>query len=179
LIAPPPVLILPGLGNSGPEHWQTLWENELPGARRVMQRDWDQPDPESWTAALETTVASCAAPAVVVAHSLSCALVARWAAAARRRVRAGLLVAPSDVEMPDRTPPAVRGFAPLPRERLSFPAIVVASRNDPYVAFERAAGFAQSWGARFVDAGTAGHINTASGHGPWPEGRRLLRELLP
>src|SRR5882672_4236614 len=119
---PPPVLILPGLGNSGPEHWQTLWEHGLPGARRVVQRDWDRPDPESWAKALEAAVAECSAPAVLVAHSLACALVVGWAAAARGRVKAALLVSPSDVEMPDRTPPEVRGFGPLPRARLPFPA---------------------------------------------------------
>ena len=99
-------------------------------------------------------------------------------AAAERDVKAALLVAPSDVDAPDRTPEEVRSFAPLARERLPFPAIVVASRDDPFVAIERAAAFARDWGAEFVDAGAAGHINTASGHGPWPGGRLLLERLL-
>ena len=30
--------------------------------------------------------------------------------------------------------------------------------------------FADAWGATLVPAGDAGHIDAASGHGPWPEG---------
>lgn len=175
---PTPVLVLPGLGNSGPQHWQTLWEKVLPNARRVEQADWDRPDPADWEVRLAAAVAACAAPSVLVAHSLSCAVVARWARRASGNVKAALLVAPSDVDAPDRTPDEVRAFAPLARERLPFPTIVVASRDDPYVAFERAVAFAADWGAELVDAGAAGHINTASGHGPWPQGRLLLERLL-
>jgi predicted alpha/beta hydrolase family esterase len=171
----PPLLILPGLGNSGPQHWQSLWEKEIPGARRVEQRDWDRPELVDWLATLDRAVAACAAPAILVAHSLACALVAHWAGAARGRVAAALLVSPSDIEA-DSAPAEGRSFAPMPRRRLPFPSIVVASRSDPYVTFARAAGFAADWGARLVDAGDAGHINTASGHGPWPEGRRILSE---
>jgi predicted alpha/beta hydrolase family esterase len=172
-----PLLILPGLGNSGPQHWQSWWEREIPGARRIEQSDWERPELADWLAALEQGVAACAAPALLVAHSLACALVAQWASAARGRVKSALLVSPSDIEA-ETAPPEGRSFAPLPRRKLPFPAIVVASRNDPYVTFDRAAGFAADWGARLVDAGDAGHINTASGHGPWPEGRRILSELL-
>jgi predicted alpha/beta hydrolase family esterase len=175
---PSPVLVLPGLGNSGPQHWQTLWEKEFPDACRVEQADWERPDPADWEARLAAAVAGCAAPPVLVAHSLSCAVVARWARQSDGKVKAALLVAPSDVDASDRTPEEVRSFSPLARERLPFPAIVVASRDDPFVAFQRAAAFARDWGAEFVDAGAAGHINTASGHGPWPEGRLLLERLL-
>jgi predicted alpha/beta hydrolase family esterase len=55
--------------------------------------------------------------------------------------------------------------------------VVVASRNDPYMAFDCAVALARDWGARMVDAGFAGHINVASGHGPWPEGRDLIQAL--
>jgi uncharacterized protein len=174
----PPVLVLPGLGNSGPQHWQTLWEKEFSGARRVEQADWERPDPADWEARLAAAVAASTAPPVLVAHSLSCAVVARWARRANGKVKAALLVAPSDVDAPDRIPAEIRAFAPLARERLPFSAIVVASRDDPYVAFARAAAFASDWGAELADAGAAGHINTASGHGPWPEGRLLLERLL-
>ena len=174
----PPVLVLPGLGNSGPQHWQTLWEKEFSGACRVEQADWERPDPADWEGRLAAAVAACAVPPVLVAHSLSCAVIARWARRGNGIVKAALLVAPSDVDAPDRTPAEVRAFAPIARERLPYPAIVVASRDDPYVAFERAAAFAADWGAELVDAGAAGHINTASGHGPWPEGRHVLERLL-
>ena len=34
----PDILLIPGLNNSGPGHWQTLWEETVPRARRVAQR---------------------------------------------------------------------------------------------------------------------------------------------
>ncbi len=71
----------------------------------------------------------------------------------------------------------LHGFSPMPQQRLSFPSIVVASETDPYVAIDRAEEFSRSWGSRFVNLGPAGHINVASGHGPWHQGLLLLQEL--
>jgi serine hydrolase len=172
------VLIIPGLGGSGPGHWQTLWQRDEPRCRRVVQRDWDEPSLAEWLAALDGQVADLAGPVVLVAHSLACALVAHWAREARPNVAAALLVSPSDVDSPAHTPQSVRVFSPLPLARLPFASIVVYSRNDPYVDPARAAHFARCWGSRAVDAGMAGHINTDSGHGPWPEGRAILGELI-
>ena len=177
------VLIVPGLGGSGPDHWQTRWQAGLPDAARVVQRDWDRPDRELWLQAFRRALEDAGgAPVVAVAHSLGCALVAhavsRWRALVERALRAALLVAPADVDSPLHTPPETRGFAPMPRARLPFPATVLASRDDPYVTIDRARGFAAAWGAGFVDAGALGHINAASGLGGWPDGRRHLATLL-
>jgi predicted alpha/beta hydrolase family esterase len=173
-----PVLILPGLGDSGPDHWQSLWEASSPAFRRVIQRDWETPARADWVAALEAAVAASSERVVLVAHSLACALVAHWAPQARGRVAAALLVSPSDVDAPERTPDVVRDFSKLPLAPLPFPTVLVCSRNDPYVAFSRGEAFAGSWGSRLVDAGLAGHINSASGHGSWPEGRTILETIL-
>ena len=172
-----PVLVLPGYGNSGPEHWQSLWEAEDPACRRVVQRDWMLPRLEDWLDTLARHVAECEAPPVLVAHSLACSLVAHWATRAEGGVKGALLVAPADVDSPAHTPDEVRGFSPVPLVRFSFPSIVVASSDDPYVSVERAQTFARAWGSRFVVIEAAGHINTDSGHGDWPEGRQLLDEL--
>jgi uncharacterized protein len=178
--APTPVtLVLPGLNGSGPEHWQTRWEVLHPGYRRVVQRDWDHPDCEAWLAALEAAVTGAGAPVVLVAHSLGCALAVH--ASARpfaASIAAALLVAPADVDAPERTPPETRGFAPLPLRPLPYPATVVASQDDPYVTLPRARAFAAAWGASFVDAGPRGHLNAASGLGDWPEGQSHLEALL-
>jgi predicted alpha/beta hydrolase family esterase len=121
-------------------------------------------------------------PVVPVAHSLGCALVAhaaaRWPSLIARAVPAALLVAPADVDSPAHTPPETRGFAPMPRARLPFPATVIASADDPYVEIDRARAFAAAWGAAFVDAGAAGHINAASDLGDWPAGKACLEGLL-
>jgi serine hydrolase len=176
------ILIIPGLGGSGPGHWQTLWQARLPRCSRVVQRDWDRPDRELWLQGLRQAVDAAGAPVVAVAHSLGCALIAhaaaRWPALVRRSVRAALLVAPADVDSPERTPAETRGFAPLPRARLPFPATVIASHDDPFVTLDRARVLAAAWGADFVDAGSIGHINAASGLGDWRAGRRTLEALL-
>lgn len=173
----PPVLIIPGLGGSGPEHWQSLWQARMPDAVRVEQADWDRPDRAGWIVALDAAVAAAKEPPVLVAHSLSCALVAHWAAAHRRPVHGALLVGPADVDSDTHTPAEAHVFRPMPLAPLPFPTIVAASRDDPYVAFERSRAFASAWDAELVDAGKAGHINPAAGYGEWLAGERLLARL--
>ena len=172
-----PILILPGYGDSGPEHWQSHWERADPACRRVVQDDWLAPRLDAWLTTLDRHIALCAAPPVLVAHSLACSLVAHWAARPGAAAKGALLVAPADVDSALRTPSVVRSFSPIPVARLRFPSIVVASTDDPFASLERAAAFATAWGSRLVTIERAGHINADAGYGPWPEGRRLLAEL--
>jgi predicted alpha/beta hydrolase family esterase len=174
---PAPVLIIPGWQNSGPGHWQTLWEQAHPDYIRVEQIDWQRPIAADWVDALDFTLGVLPEPPVLVAHSLGCIAVAQWAGRWLRPVRGALLVAPPDIERPD-TPAEISGFAPIPLARLPFPSILVASTNDPYATIERARHFADAWGSRFVSIGACGHINTEAGFGPWPQGERLLADLL-
>lgn len=173
------VLILPGWQNSGEGHWQTRWE-ALHGFHRVEQHDWMHPLRGDWSARLEETVVDAGGPVVLVAHSLGCILAAWWAAHSRNahRVRGALLVAPGDVESPD-VAPLLPGWSPIARQPLPFPAVLVASQDDPYCSFARAQGLAASWGARLHDAGARGHLNAESGLGDWPEGLALLQALQP
>jgi hypothetical protein len=170
-------LIVPGLFNSGPDHWQSVWERHHPEYRRVAQRDWEHPHRADWVATLDEAVGAAPTPVVLVAHSLGCVAVAHWAARQRHRVAGALLVAPPDVEAA-AAPRVVRDFAPIPLAPLPFRSIVVASTDDPYAGFTRAEAWAAAWGSRFVSAGAAGHINSDAGYGPWPAGERLLAELL-
>jgi predicted alpha/beta hydrolase family esterase len=173
----PPVLVVPGLGDSGPGHWQTLWQAGSPDWVRVQQRDWERPTPVTWLAALDEAVQQCRARPVLVGHSLGCAVIVKWAAIRKGLTAGAFLVAPADVEAWN-VPSELRPFAPFPRRPIPFPVQVVASRTDPYVTLERAAALARLWGAEFIDAGEAGHLNVESGHGQWPEGRVLLDGLL-
>lgn len=170
------VLLLPGLYDSGPEHWQSYWEREIPSAVRVVQRNWERPERAEWVATLERVVAEYGTNLVIVGHSTACALVAFWAAETARRVRGALLVAPSDTEAASY-PPGPTGWTPMPMTRLPFPSIVVASTDDEYVTIARAAEFATAWGSRLVNLGAVGHINTVSALGSWPQGKELLSEL--
>jgi hypothetical protein len=144
----------------------------------LEQGDWDRPRLADWAATLAEALRR-RPGAVLVAHSLGCALVAHYARiSGGRHIAGALLVAPADV---DTASPWLRGldtFSPMPQERLGFPSLVVASRNDPYVSLDRARRFAEDWGADFRDLGDAGHINVASGHGPWPEGLTMLDGLV-
>lgn len=172
------VLIVPGLYGSEPAHWQSRWESEIDGAERVLQDDWNAPDLERWLAALRRHVE--ARPgAVLVGHSLGSTLIAHLAARhPGLDIGGALLVAPADPELRASRIRGIAAFGPVPDRPFSFPAIVVASRTDPYMRIERARIIANMWDAAFIDAGDAGHINVASGHGGWPAGLRLLDRLL-
>jgi serine hydrolase len=174
----PSVLMVPGYTGSSPGHWQSVWEGQHPEYGRVMQRDWDHPDRLEWVETLDGLVRATPGSVVLVGHSLGCITIARWATERSPAAVAGaLLVAPSDVEA-ESAPPEVCGFAPIPLAPLPFRSIVVASTNDELVSMARAEQFARGWGGRLVSIGAAGHIHTAAGYGPWPEGKRLLAELL-
>ena len=165
------ILIVPGYTNSGEDHWQSRWEAKLPTARRADLGDWNHPNKARWVDNLATAVASCTRPVILVAHSLGVVTVVH---AARlfppNLVRGAFLVGLPDIEENYGIPEIERQFAPIPRDPLPFPSVLVASRSDPHCSYERAEDFSYSWGSALADAGDAGHINTASGHGPWPEG---------
>ena len=178
--AAPTVLVLPGWQNSGPEHWQSRWQAAHPHWRRVEQADWLHPRRADWVATLDAAAEAVPGQLVLLAHSLGCVTVAHWAAtapAAAARVRHAFLVASPDVERAD-LPAELADFAPAPRAPLPFPAMVVASRDDPYCRFERAQALAADWQAASWDVGTAGHVNADAGFGDWPEGHARLMSVL-
>ena len=170
-------LIVPGIGNSGPGHWQSLWEQGHPGWQRVQQRDWDRPVCEEWLRNLDAAMARLSAPPVLIAHSMGCLLVVHWAQRSRVPVRAAFLVAPPDPEGP-AFPPVAQGFGTVPTDSLPFPSLVVASSDDPFGSVAYARRCAADWGSDFVEIAAAGHINADSGLGDWPVGLALLDRLL-
>lgn len=165
------VIIVPGLGDSGPDHWQTRWGRDHPAYRRVCQRDWYQPQVGEWVEALDREIRRAPNPAILVGHSLGCITIAEWAKRHWADIRGALLVAPADADCR----PFFGGRIPL--QPLPFPSTLVASENDPHLELERARLFARHWGSRLVNLGQAGHINVESGFGPWPDGETLLAEL--
>lgn len=167
-------LTVPGLGNSGPEHWQTYFEKQLMNCRRINQLNWDAPRCSDWIAAIDKEVSKYENNTVVlIGHSLGCATIAHWAEKYKKIIKGALLVAPSDLESPQYDFPAV-GFNPIPRSKIGFKTVVVASTNDPWVTSERALYFADCWGSQVISLGKAGHINVASGYGQWNHGLELL-----
>ncbi|WP_045836638.1 alpha/beta hydrolase [Hyphomicrobium sp. 99] len=175
------ILIVPGWQGSGPDHWQSRWERNLKTARRVIQHDWENPEVEAWGDRIAKFAGGATQPVVVVAHSLGVAATVLAAGKLKRNgVIGAFLVAPADLDYakfwPDngsqRWPPEKGngGFETLPQQRLPFRSHVVVANNDLYCSYARAEHLAAKWGATLSDAGESGHISTASGHGPWPEG---------
>ncbi len=177
----PTILTLPGLNGSGPDHWQTLWEDGRPDFERVEFGDWSSPDRGRWTIRLGEAIGRAEPPIVLVAHSLGCHAVGWWATTATAgqvaRIASAMLVAPPDLGDPDLME-MLRSFAPPPEGPMPFPSLLVASRDDPYATIESSARLAEAWSATLVDAGRSGHVNVQSRLGHWPAGRRILDDLI-
>jgi predicted alpha/beta hydrolase family esterase len=164
------LLIVPGLGGSGPDHWQTRWEQKLSTARRVERRDWERPERDEWVVAIVAAIEASNRPVILVAHSLGAIAAIHASRDTAPWIKGAFLVAaPSEQRLAD-VAEADAALRPYRREKLPFPSVLVASRDDPYSTYADAERLAGDWGAKLIDAGAAGHINTESGHGPWPEG---------
>jgi predicted alpha/beta hydrolase family esterase len=177
----PLILTVPGLGGSGPGHWQSLWERSRSDTARADLGMWDSPRRNAWVTKLEQAIHTARAPVILAAHSLGCLAVAWWAELAGQPwgspVVGALLVAPPDVDRIDACG-EIRGFAPSPRTLLPFPSILVASEDDPYAIPQRSFDMARDWGSHFINIGEHGHINAESGVGLWHEGQALLDRLI-
>jgi len=170
------ILILPGLGNSGEQHWQSIWEKEY-NFTRIQQSDWETPVCADWVANINKAVDQHnPANVILVGHSLACATIAYWAQQYPAKIKGALLVALSDTEA-DSYPAGTTGFTPMPLIKLPFPTIAVTSTNDYYVTLPRAEQFATAWGSEFIIIGNAGHINAEAGFGRWDEGLEILKML--
>jgi uncharacterized protein len=169
------ILVIPGLGGSGPDHWQSRWEAKIPAVRRVVQADWETPGLAAWRDRIVEEVERVARPVVLVAHSLGVLAAVHAAPFLAKgegsgKVKGGFLVAPPSVKILaglDALDPAFLTFPDVP---LPFPSLVIASRDDPFSTFADSEDLARALGAELIDAGFSGHINSESGHGPWPEG---------
>lgn len=168
-------LLIPGLDGSPAPHWQHWWAATDPSAKIVEQHSWSEPTPEAWLT--EIAAATLVHPgSVLVGHSLGAIAIVRLLASwPQVKVAGALLVAPAD---PAKCP-RIAAFGPVPKRPLDTRVIVAASRNDPWMEQERARSLAASWEADFIDMGDAGHINVASGYGPWAEGKALRNLLWP
>ena len=176
------LLIVPGLHDSGPAHWQTWLQAFDRRALRVGQRDWSTPDLQRWSARI-TNVLEHAGPGpwIAAAHSFGClALAHHLAQVPGSPVAAALLVAPAD-------PHKFGVGALLPLRALPVASVLIGSETDPWMSAADARGWAGRWGSHWVNLGNAGHINAEAGFGPLPlarrwaiaMGQRLARDRRP
>ncbi len=172
------ILIIPGLGGSGPDHWQSRWEQKLSTARRVEQQDWLNPVHEAWVTNILREIEASSRPVALVAHSLGALAAASAARASGDKIKAAFMVAPPDLFAPQSPFELDPAFATAARAKLTAPGVLIASRNDPFSSFAASQRLAENWALELADAGESGHINADSGHGPWPEGLMRLAGLL-
>ncbi|WP_039760243.1 RBBP9/YdeN family alpha/beta hydrolase [Bartonella queenslandensis] len=172
------ILIVPGYKGSGPDHWQTRWEKKLSTARRIEQAHWSKPVCDEWVNEVKTAITQAQRPVMIIAHSLGVPAAIHATIQNAEKVCGAFFVAPPDVANEKIRPKHLMTFGPYHRQKLPFPSIVIASRNDEFCQFSVAEKIANNWGSLFVDAGYSGHINAESGHGPWPEGLMVLSHFL-
>jgi predicted alpha/beta hydrolase family esterase len=183
----PTFLMVPGLRDHVPEHWQTLLQAKLQAqghkTASVPPLEADKLSCAARVAALDKALAAIAGPVILVAHSAGVMITAHWAKRHARQIHGALLATPADLERPlpagypDHDAIKRNGWLPFPRQPLPFPSVVAASRNDPLASFERVAGMAADWGSRLIDLGDVGHLNPAAGYGEWPQAESMINAL--
>ncbi|MCC3312919.1 RBBP9/YdeN family alpha/beta hydrolase [Nocardia africana] len=180
----PVLVIVPGLGDHGDNHWHNQLAATIPGTRTVRRPSGDALlNRDAWVTALDNTLREIPHPVVLVAHSAGVLTTVHWACRPTRDIHAALLVTPPDFEhpLPDGYPSTdqltAHGWNPIPGRQLGFPSILATSSNDPLATRRRVAGLAETWGSRLVDLGPVGHLDPTAGYGPWPRAQHLLDEL--
>lgn len=182
-VAAESILIVPGYQGSGESHWQSWLHGQLPGSRLLQDVDWHKPVLADWAERVREEIARATRPLWIVAHSFGCLATAVAVADRPQSVAGVILVAPADPErfnllglgMVESPRLQVRTLADVLRDRtLDVPGLLIASANDPWLTLDRAQYWATVWGLELHSAGLAGHINTESGFGPWPQ----LLEIL-
>jgi uncharacterized protein len=177
------ILVIAGYEGSGDVHWQQRLISKLSSAKLVEQEDWLYGSLAKAVAAIVSAVATAQKPVVFVAHSAGCSLAAHAtqaliAAGTVSKVKGAFLVSAPDPAIVKTLVGIDPNFANVPRNILPFPSVLISSSNDPFCTQEVSKNLATDWAAEWVDAGEAGHINTASGHGPWPEGMMKFAGFL-
>lgn len=169
-------VIVPGVGGSEHDHWQSWLQRQLKSCSRVQQQDWNKPVLHEWVEQFIKTVQAIQEPIQIVAHSFGC--LTTVAALAQhpelnQNIKNLVLVAPAN--------PARFGDAGFARDsqndyqqyfhqlKLQVPTQMIISENDPWLNFQDALQLAKAWKIRPKNLGQVGHINVASGFGPFPE----------
>ncbi len=165
-----PILYFPDEDPLTDDHWLAHWRREQPGAAFSSGTSLGA------IGQAIVAMADVAEGVVLVGHGSGATTIARLSEAfPHLPVKGALLVAPREYEA---TSEARGAKGRMPTFALPYPAICVASRNDPAMSYERARFCARCWDVDLVDLGFAGHIDPANGFGPWPQGRLLLDRVM-
>ena len=140
------LIFVPGHGNSGPDHWQTRWQEKLSAARRVEQRDWETARKAEWVARIAEMVEDARKPAVIVAHSLGVLAAAEaLKSVTPGKVKGAFMVAPPGTPYIISCDSIDHAFAKISHDPLPVPSVLIASRDDPYCPWLDAEELAFAW----------------------------------
>ncbi len=172
-------LNVPGIGDSGETHWHTHWENSFPEIKRVIQKDWENPDREAWVKNLESYIHEYSEkPIILISHSLGGGAVIHADHLNKLNgVKGVFMVALPDIERED-FPKDCSGFVPMPKSKLSIPGIMVSSENDEWCAIGVAKKWSDCLGIPLINIGKKDHICGAEEFEIWEEGKELLVNFL-
>ncbi|CAG9298065.1 RBBP9/YdeN family alpha/beta hydrolase [Celerinatantimonas diazotrophica] len=166
------IVLVPGIGNSPEEHWQSYWHEQFPSWLRISQKHWKEPDLYAWTLAIQRTLRTLPSDesAILIGHSFGALSSVALSLSEPESIAAIVLVAPADpirFELSDEL-----------QAKPTCPVLMFASHNDPLMGWERANHWADTWGAQLTDMGEAVHINAQSGFGKWPWGLLHIHQFL-
>lgn len=186
----PTVLIIPGLRDESQDHWQTVLHSHLESkgvkVQTIAPIGKAQLSCHDRVDGLDKAVRCLSGPIVLIAHSGACITVAHWVkqGGGTQNIKGALLAVPPDFEQelpspyPSRAQLLDHGWLPTPTLQLPFHSIVACSDNDPLAKPLRVEELASQWGAQVVYLGSVGHLNPASGFGPWPMAITLIEEWM-
>ena len=177
------ILIIAGHTGAGPDHWQSRLVAKLAAARLVEQDDWLYGSMQKAIDRVLDAVQAATKPVVFVTHSVGSLLLPHSIPALNAhglvpRVKGAFMVTPPAESALAGLEGLDQAFKHVPRDPLPFPSVLVASSTDPHATMEQSADMALAWGSKMIEAGPQGHLNTASGHGPWPEGMMSFAGFL-
>jgi len=158
-------LIIPDIKNSDATHWQSIWEQSIPRARRILMHDWNSSDWVKWRNSIIASLISIDEPVVIIAEGFGALAAASVAAEYPGKVIAMFLVDPAD-------PDAFDLRKKIPKQHLSMPTkIVIRNQKDA-----KAALLAALWGTDLSTATEPSNANNCADY--WPEGIHALNRLI-
>ncbi|WP_340315243.1 RBBP9/YdeN family alpha/beta hydrolase [Rhizorhabdus argentea] len=179
--AAPVTLLLPDLDCNAAGYWQRHWTESRIDCRAVDLGNARQPDRNSCVMRLDHALRRVDAPVILVGHGVGALTIAAWAglmsSESENAVAGALLIGPCD-PMAAGADPRLQCFAPLPTAIFTFPALVIASDDDPAISADRAFSLARQWGAGFARFGECGHFMPSDGLGWWDDGEELLDRFI-
>jgi predicted alpha/beta hydrolase family esterase len=154
-------LIVPGLYNSDANHWQSVWEQNIPRSRRILMHDWSTADWVKWRNSIIASLINIDEPVVIIAEGFGALAAASIVAEYPEKIIAAFLVDPADPDEFDLR-------KKIPKQHLSAPTkIVIRSQSQ-----NRAALLAALWSTDLSNAPAL--VATTF----WPEGIQALQRLI-